>query len=194
LFLNSLIQKSLLSTTRAKVLAPEICRLSQYEAQVAVNLKKLKMFWSEKERGVCTCDNISAEHAVCEYIGKQISKKESVILKKLYDNEGKGSFIFDINHEMGICIDATFEDDTPGRLINHSLLNGNLTPKLVHIGDRFRIFLVANQMIPANRELLYDYGDRTAANAFLRESPKPVDVDHAHFCSFDSAQVRGWFK
>jgi hypothetical protein len=193
--LNFYVSKQIirLSTTRVKLEDAEIRRLSRYEAEVGVNLKKLNMFMSDKERGVCTNSNISAGMAVCEYVGNQISEHEAIILKQQYANDGKGCFIFDINHHaMVISIDATAEDGTPGRLINHSLLKGNLTPKLVHIGHRFRIFLVAKQSIPANKELLYDYGDRKSSFSFLRESPAPVDVDPIHFCySFKSAQVNG---
>jgi hypothetical protein len=188
------IQVICLSTTRVKLEDAEIRRLSLYEAEVEVNVKKLNMFMSEKERGVCTNSYISAGMAVCEYVGNQISKHEARILKQKYANEGKGSFVFDINHQMEISIDATAEDNLPGRLINHSLLKGNLTPKLVRIGDRFRIFLIAKKTIPANTELLYDYGDRKSSFSFLRESPAPVHVNPIQFCySFKSAQVNGHY-
>jgi hypothetical protein len=188
------IQIICLSTTRVKLEDAEVRRLSRYEAEVGVNLKKLNMFMShDKQRGVCTDSNISAGMAVCEYLGKQISKHEAISLKQHYANDGKGCFIFDVDHHaMEISIDATSEDGTPGRLINHSLLKGNLIPKLVQIGHSFRIFLVAKRRIPANKELLYDYGDRKSSFSFLRKSPSPVDVDPIHFChSFNSAQVNG---
>ena len=59
-----------------------------------------------------------------------------------------------------ICsVDATRESGRLGRLLNHSR-NGNCRTKLVDIGDRPYLILVAKRDIELGEELLYDYGDR----------------------------------
>jgi hypothetical protein len=182
-----------LSTTRVKVLDPVTCALSLYEADIEVNQQKLRMFYSDKGRGICTMEAISEGQAVCEYLGKQINLDVAANLEERYATEGKGCYIYHVELENGdtVCLDATAEDGMPGRLINHSLLNGNLRPKKVSIGGVIRLFFLAKQRIPPNRELLYDYGERTAdATSFLRKSPMPVDVNTSQFCSnFSLSQV-----
>jgi hypothetical protein len=181
------------SSTRVVPLDPETQRLFKYTAEIEVNQPKLRMFMSEKERGVCTSSEISARQAVCEYIGKNISKSAAKQLAKSYADEGKGCFIFDVKVDDGrtVCIDATVEDGTPGRLINHSLKKGNLKAKNIVVEGTLRLFLVATETIPANRELLYDYGERSVRTEyFLQESPIPMDVTPSSFCgSFLISQV-----
>jgi hypothetical protein len=170
---------------RAKPLEKNLQRLQQYAAEIGDNNKKLRMFMSEFGRGICTASSIDSGQAVCEYVGKVMSKSAAVALAKLYAVEGKGSYIFDLKLNDGrtVSIDATAEDGRPGRLINHSYQKGNLKPKLIVTGESIRLFLVARETIPANRELLYDYGDRSLrAQKFLRESPSPKDVTPSSFC------------
>ena len=59
------------------------------------------------------------------------------------------------------CIDATKPSGRLGRLINHSISNVNLRPRLFEMqpGDP-RIVFLARCEIKKNEELLYDYGDR----------------------------------
>lgn len=61
-------------------------------------------------------------------------------------------------------IDATEDDRSFGRLINHSRLQPNLQPKAILLDGVARIILVANQDILPGMELLYDYGDRDPAS------------------------------
>ena len=57
-------------------------------------------------------------------------------------------------------IDATAESKHFGRLINHSR-KGNLVTKTFTIDDVPHLIFVAKKFIPAGKELLYDYGDRS---------------------------------
>jgi SET domain-containing protein len=170
-----------------------VLRLYQYEAEIRVNQPKLHVFMSEKGRGVCTDSPILSGQAVCEYIGNQISRQEAEIRAKQYTAEGLGCFIFyvKLDNSCTVCIDATAEDGSAARLINHSLKCGNLKPTKISKGDTVRIFLLAPDNISANTELLYDYGERAADTAvFLRESPVPIDVDPSSFCgTFSLSQV-----
>jgi SET domain len=180
---------SYLSSTRVKPLQPNIERLHKYAQEIKVNQSKLRMFHSGFGRGICTASTIGSGQAICEYSGKVISKSAAEHLS----DQGKGCYIFHVklDNEVTVCIDATAEDETPGRLINHSLRNGNVKSKKVEIGDTVRLFFVAMKNIPANCELLYDYGDRSCrSDKFLHDSPIPCYVKPSQFCgSFSNSQV-----
>ena len=57
-------------------------------------------------------------------------------------------------------IDATQENNTMGRLINHSRKGGNVTPKILSIDQKPHIYFIAACEILPGDELLYDYGER----------------------------------
>ena len=56
-------------------------------------------------------------------------------------------------------IDATNNDGSKGRLINHCK-KGNLTPKVIVIDTIPHIIFIAKKDIRRDEELLYDYGER----------------------------------
>lgn len=59
---------------------------------------------------------------------------------------------------------SDFEDGSLGRLCNHSLQNANM--KLVVSNEKnsnMILFFQTTKYIPANSELLWDYGDRSGA-------------------------------
>ena len=60
-----------------------------------------------------------------------------------------------------LCIDATAEDSSVGRLINHSIKDANLKMKVV-VADRGspQVVFVASKEIHSENELTYDYGER----------------------------------
>lgn len=59
-------------------------------------------------------------------------------------------------------IDATEEDGSLGRLVNHSKLHPNVEVKVV-AEDRSYLCLFAKTTIESGHELLYDYGERSQA-------------------------------
>ena len=64
-------------------------------------------------------------------------------------------------------IDAT-TDKRPvnmGRMMNHSKVSPNIKPQLVEIDDEPHICFFAKKCIQPGDELLYDYGDHSAAAA-----------------------------
>ena len=70
---------------------------------------------------------------------------------------------FSVQKSFYFCsfsIDATTDDGSFGRLINHSRLNSNLKAKSIQIDNSLFVYFVANKDININDELLYDYGDR----------------------------------
>ena len=57
-------------------------------------------------------------------------------------------------------VDATAEDGTIGRLVNHSRQKPNLKSRLIDVDGEPYIVLISTRDIVPNDELLYDYGDR----------------------------------
>ena len=57
-------------------------------------------------------------------------------------------------------IDATQENYTMGKLINHTRKGGNVIPKIIAVDGVPQIcFMAACEILPGD-ELLYDYGER----------------------------------
>lgn len=102
---------------------------------------------------------------VLEYAGKLRSLKDARHFECLYsDNQSLGCFMFYFKYLCkSYCIDATEESSRLGRLVNHSRYRQNLVPKVVSVNGHPRLVLIANKTIAIGDELLYDYGDRSAA-------------------------------
>ena len=64
---------------------------------------------------------------------------------------------------LSCSIDATAESGKLGRLLNHSR-RGNCMTKVIGMGNRPYLLLVAARDIKVGEELLYDYGDRDKAS------------------------------
>ena len=60
-------------------------------------------------------------------------------------------------------MDATAESGKLGRLLNHSKA-GNCKTRVVGVGDRPYLILVAARDIKEGEELQYDYGDRSKSS------------------------------
>ena len=56
-------------------------------------------------------------------------------------------------------IDATMDDGTVGRLINHSR-RGNIVPKCTGIDGSPTLYFSAKRDIAEGEEIVYDYGER----------------------------------
>ena len=65
-------------------------------------------------------------------------------------------------------VDATIEDGTIGRLINHSRSNSNIKPNTIKVDGTPHIIFISLKDIRPEEELLYDYGDRdvTSLNVY----------------------------
>ena len=57
-------------------------------------------------------------------------------------------------------IDATKDDGGIGRLVNHSIKESNVTPKLIDINGEPHLYFEATRDIACGEEVLYDYNDR----------------------------------
>uniref|UniRef100_A0A8R1HUR5 [histone H4]-lysine(20) N-methyltransferase n=1 Tax=Caenorhabditis japonica TaxID=281687 RepID=A0A8R1HUR5_CAEJA len=118
-----------------------------------------------KGRGIrAKCDFIKGEFVV-EYRGVMMEYSAAKVLEEEYStDEDIGSYMYFFEHKnKKWCVDATKESPWKGRLINHSVLRPNLKTKVVVIGKTHHLILIAKRDITEGEELLYDYGDRTAA-------------------------------
>ena len=60
-------------------------------------------------------------------------------------------------------VDATTDDGGFGRLLNHSKTVANVSAKLLELGGKPHLCLVAARDIQPGEELQYDYGERSKA-------------------------------
>jgi SET domain len=117
--------------------------------------------------GLHTRDNISAGQFVIEYGGELITGDEARNREdNIYTNTTHSYLFFFRNpsrRQQWLCRDSTNPFPIYGlaRYINHSRLIHNVEPHvLVDNNQCPRIVFIANQQIPKNSELLFDYGDR----------------------------------
>ena len=61
---------------------------------------------------------------------------------------------------VSYSVDATNEDGTFGRLINHSKENPNTIPKVIDVQGTPGLYFEAMRDISTGEEILYDYNDR----------------------------------
>jgi len=118
---------------------------------------------SVKGRSVYTKTPIKEGAFVASYKGELINGREARS-REFSLPEKLGSFIFYFNFNgKNFAIDATKEpastEDSCGRLINHSKLHSNITPRILVIDDIPKIVFLAKCHIAVNCELLYNYND-----------------------------------
>lgn len=121
---------------------------------------------NEKGRGVYTTKFIPKKTVVCQYEGEIITAQEG----RNRENTGQsGEYLFFVNSGgMRWCVDATRENNSKGRLINHSRENCNLAAKAEIVDGEKKLNFVSVCDIPKGAELLFDYNDRrsSATKAF----------------------------
>lgn len=133
----------------------------------------------DKGRGVAADCTFRSGDFLCNYKGELITKTEGERRKVDYKEE-LGSYLFFFKHggkdfwyvvnanryvalmlSVNISIDATEEDGSFGRLINHSRLKPNVKVKIVASDTRPYLCMFAATSIESGQELLYDYGERS---------------------------------
>ena len=120
------------------------------------------MIQNAKGFGVAAVRTFQQKEVVCEYQGELISQVEGKNRElELQHVATSYMFFFKLNGKS-YCLDATKDDGSFGRLINHSRLIDNLKPvaMLSPVTDKPAIFLVAKRHIGVGEELLYNYGER----------------------------------
>lgn len=110
-------------------------------------------------RGVFTRNPIPKNTIVLEYEGELISRSEGLKRHRSLSVDD-GSFVFFFKHNnKNLSIDATKEDGTLGRLINHAK-DRNLRTVPFTFEGKERLYFVAKTDIEAGTELFYNYGER----------------------------------
>ncbi|CAI5444659.1 unnamed protein product [Caenorhabditis angaria] len=130
------------------------------------NEKMLEIYTDPiKGRGIRAGRIFNKGDFVVEYKGDMMDYSVAKQLEEEYSNDEKiGSYMYFFTwNNKKWCIDATKESKYKGRLINHSVLRPNLKTKVVEFDGSHHLILVAKRTIEEGEELLYDYGDRTAA-------------------------------
>jgi len=134
-------------------------------SKTAENERLKKDETTDKGWGVFAKHAIKKNSIVCQYKGTKLSKAAGEEREKYYDAIGKqGSymFFFPMNNEQH-CIDATDDDGSLGRLINHSLKRPNLIPRATMVDDTEAIVFTAKDDIKEGEEVLYDYGEKRSS-------------------------------
>ena len=120
--------------------------------------------------GVQTTKSFKPSEYVTTYSGELRNKKEAEMKEKEYDRQNNQmSYTHYFRHnEKTFCYDATIDDGSLGRLINHSKKNKNIQPKVEVICNVPYIYFKALKHIPIGTQLLYDYGDRKTNKPWLK--------------------------
>lgn len=115
-----------------------------------------------KGRGVVAAKTFEKGDFVVEYSGDLIDLVEAKKREQIYAEDHKlGCYMYYFKYKgQQYCIDATEENGTLGRLVNHSR-NGNLVTRTVCVDNTPRLVLIAKNHIKIGEELTYDYGDRS---------------------------------
>ena len=104
---------------------------------------------------------IKKGEVICEYEGELCPYHVFRRRHLQYNRDGKGSYILEFKYrEKRFAIDATRDNKSFGRLINHSKHNANIKPHVAadKSGNPY-VYITAVTNIKAEQELLYDYGD-----------------------------------
>ena len=77
-----------------------------------------------------------------------------------YDEEERGSYVLFFRHNKKLAVDATAEDGSLGRLINHASRDeANLIMKVHVVEGSPRVVFVASKTIKKKDHLCYFYGE-----------------------------------
>jgi histone-lysine N-methyltransferase SETD2 len=126
-----------------------------------------------KGLGVVAGENIRKGEFVLEYkYNLSYPRKDRAAWEEEYQLNGEGSYVLDVQLPTGkwLCLDATRNFGSFGRLVNHSVSRtSNLklhTPLLVN--RKWRVGMYAKSDINRGEELSYDYGDQPNKPDFMR--------------------------
>lgn len=138
------------------------CNISAEDVSHAVESEKLEQrLTKDKGRGIFSKCMLQRNSIVCQYKGKLLTKKEGLKQEASYSAEKvEGCFLLFFSfHGKELCIDATKEDETFGRLLNHSRKRPNLVPQAAMIDGVPGVAFKAKHDIKEGEELLYDYAE-----------------------------------
>ena len=113
-----------------------------------------------KGKGVKTIKMFNKEEFVAVYKGIDLTEKEAKARIAEYERRKCGSYLYEffLNGKKHFK-DATQNDYSLGRFINHGKEKGNLKANKIEIDSVAYLYFTAKCDIPINQEILYDYND-----------------------------------
>ncbi|XP_038583408.1 uncharacterized protein LOC119909307 isoform X2 [Micropterus salmoides] len=130
----------------------------------------LQVTETDKGTGVIATRVFQTGEVVCDYHGRVITEQEGKDIQgSPSEEETRNMFFYTDNKGQPMCIDAHSsscechpEQQTVGRLINHSKRKDNLRPRLYTVDidgeEKDVILFLAKKNIQVNGELLFNYG------------------------------------
>lgn len=117
---------------------------------------------AQKGRGIVAKDWFESGDVVLRYCGKVLSHKKGLKKEKKLELKNSGaSFLYFFPCDSNrLCLDATPEDGTYGRLVNHSRLRPNCRARTLKLNGKPVIAIFAIRDIVPGEEVLYDYGEK----------------------------------
>ena len=102
---------------------------------------------------------------ICHYNGTLYEGKAARLLKKESYEQNKAQYVYEIGEWQGkfYVIDATKDDNSQGRVINHGI-HPNIKPKPKTIDGQLYLLFHASRDIEQGEEIVYDYGQRPSAD------------------------------
>ena len=110
--------------------------------------------------GIVTSKHICKGEFICLYHGEHILRKVGLERERLLEesNAPSDDYIFFLGNKT--CVDATDQDGSLGRLINHSRLSPNaIACGYTYMHTRY-IIIQALTCIQPGSQIRYDYGER----------------------------------
>ena len=144
-------------TTTKDIILHGLHHWSQHQAEASFSIVH------DKERGRCVVSRRVFKKGtfVLEYEGDFITKQVKEERDKVYEELNSGSYVVDVTWKnQQRYIDATKENSTVGRLVNHSR-GPNLKPfRLIQVsvGEPPRMGFFACEEIDKGDEVFWDYG------------------------------------
>ena len=125
-----------------------------------------------KGRGVVAAQKIGKGEFTCEYkYSRWYPARERMAAEEEHELNDEGSYILEVlAGGKKVCLDATCNIESWGRLINHAAhckANLKMHPPL-YIRGKWRVAFLAMQDIQPGEELCYDYGQWTGMPEWMR--------------------------
>jgi histone-lysine N-methyltransferase SETD8 len=151
-------------TPRTRTVEDSTKATAEWTSSVLSNRPRgISVFWLDDHigYGVKAVRPFKTGDPIVRYSGRLLSRADGLLLERSLPEEcGNYLYFFEYKNAK-YCIDATMNDGTPGRLVNHSRICPNAKAIPVEAPDGApTILLIALRPIQPGQEIVYDYGER----------------------------------
>lgn len=117
-----------------------------------------------KSWGIRASRKFLKNDVVLRYCGTLLTEREGLEIEdKLIKSGVEDSYLYFFRFDSRyLCLDATVDDGSYGRLVNHSRLRPNCKAVGFMVDRKPAIGIVAVRDISVGEEILYDYGEKSA--------------------------------